>query len=113
LLPRLIGMARAKEVALFGDMWSAEEALAIGLVNLVLPVAEIDAFVEDWARRLADGPPLAVSMTKSLLHASANASMEQAVEDEARCQALNFSSADTAEAMAAFKEKRAPVFIGR
>jgi enoyl-CoA hydratase/carnithine racemase len=52
-------------------------------------------------------------MTKSLLHASSNASMEQAVEDEARCQALNFSSQDTAEAMDAFKEKRAPVFIGR
>ena len=113
LLPRLIGMARAKEVALFGDMWSAEEALAIGLVNRVLPVSEVDAFVDDWARRLADGPPLAISMTKSLLHASSNASMEQAVEDEARCQALNFSSQDTQEAMAAFKEKRAPVFIGR
>ena len=113
LLPRLVGMARAKEVALFGDMWSAEEALAIGLVNRVLPGSEIDAFVDDWARRLADGPPLALSMTKSLLHASSNASMEQAVEDEARCQALNFSSQDTAEAMDAFREKRAPVFIGR
>lgn len=113
LLPRLIGMARAKEVALFGDMWSAEEALAIGVVNRVLPGSEIDAFVDDWARRLADGPPLALSMTKSLLHASSNASMEQAVEDEARCQALNFSSQDTAEAMDAFKKKRAPVFIGR
>jgi 2-(1,2-epoxy-1,2-dihydrophenyl)acetyl-CoA isomerase len=113
LLPRLIGMARAKEVALFGDMWSAEEALAIGLVNRVLPVDQIDAFVGDWARRLADGPPLAISMTKSLLHASSNASMEQAVEDEARCQALNFSTTDTQEAMAAFKEKRTPVFIGR
>jgi 2-(1,2-epoxy-1,2-dihydrophenyl)acetyl-CoA isomerase len=113
LLPRLIGMARAKEVALFGDMWSAEEALAIGLVNRVLPVDQIDAFVGDWARRLADGPPLAISMTKSLLHASSNASMEQAVEDEARCQALNFSTTDTQEAMAAFKEKRAPVFVGR
>jgi 2-(1,2-epoxy-1,2-dihydrophenyl)acetyl-CoA isomerase len=62
---------------------------------------------------LADGPPLALSMTKSLLHASANASMEQAVEDEARCQALNFSTKDTAEALSAFTEKRAPVFIGR
>jgi enoyl-CoA hydratase/carnithine racemase len=113
LLPRLIGMARAKEVALFGDMWSGEEAHAIGLVNRVLPLDQIDAFVEDWARRLAAGPPIAVSMTKSLLHASANASMEQAVEDEARCQALNFSTDDTKEAMAAFAEKREPVFVGR
>ena len=113
LLPRLIGMARAKEVALFGDMWSAEEALAIGLVNRVLPVDQIDSFVADWARRLADGPPLALSMTKSLLHASANASMEQAVEDEARCQALNFSTTDTNEALAAFTEKRTPIFVGR
>ncbi len=113
LLPRLIGMARAKEVALFGDMWSAEEALAIGLVNRVLPVDQIDSFVADWARRLADGPPVALSMTKSLLHASANASMEQAVEDEARCQALNFSTTDTNEALAAFTEKRTPIFVGR
>jgi 2-(1,2-epoxy-1,2-dihydrophenyl)acetyl-CoA isomerase len=113
LLPRLVGMARAKEIALFGDMWSGEDALAIGLVNRVLPVDEIDAFVEEWARKLTAGPPLALSMTKSLLHASSMASMEQAVEDEARCQALNFSSQDTAEAMAAFREKREPVFVGR
>jgi 2-(1,2-epoxy-1,2-dihydrophenyl)acetyl-CoA isomerase len=113
LLPRLIGMARAKEVALFGDMWSGEEAAAVGLVNRVLPVDELDAFVDDWATKLAAGPPLALSMTKTLLHASSMASMEQAVEDEARCQALNFSTKDTAEAMAAFAEKREPVFIGR
>jgi enoyl-CoA hydratase/carnithine racemase len=113
LLPRLVGMARAKEIALFGGMWSGEEAAAIGLVNRVLPVDELDAFVEDWAATLAAGPPLALSMTKTLLHASSMASMEQAVEDEARCQALNFSSTDTAEAMAAFGQKREPVFIGR
>jgi 2-(1,2-epoxy-1,2-dihydrophenyl)acetyl-CoA isomerase len=52
-------------------------------------------------------------MTKTLLNASSMASMEQAVEDEARCQALNFSTRDTAEAIAAFTEKREPVFIGR
>jgi 2-(1,2-epoxy-1,2-dihydrophenyl)acetyl-CoA isomerase len=52
-------------------------------------------------------------MTKTLLHASSMASMEQAVVDEARCQALNFSTADTAEAMSAFGQKREPVFIGR
>jgi enoyl-CoA hydratase/carnithine racemase len=113
LLPRLVGMAKAKEIALFGGMWSGEEAAAMGLVNRVLPLDELNAFVDDWARTLAAGPPLALSMTKTLLHASSMASMEQAVEDEARCQALNFSTTDTAEAMVAFAEKRDPVFIGR
>jgi 2-(1,2-epoxy-1,2-dihydrophenyl)acetyl-CoA isomerase len=113
LLPRLVGMAKAKEIALFGGMWSGEEALAMGLVNRVLPVDEIDEFVDDWARTLAAGPPLALSMTKTLLHASSMASMEQALEDEARCQALNFMTADTQEAMKAFGEKREPTFIGR
>ena len=92
LLPRLVGMARAKEIALFGGMWSGEEAAAIGLVNRALPLDELDGFVDEWASTLAGGPPLALSMTKTLLHASSMASMEQAVEDEARCQALNFST---------------------
>ena len=65
LLPRIVGLARAKEIALFGDMWTAEEALAIGLVNRVVPPAEIDAFVDDWARTLAAGPPLALSLNKT------------------------------------------------
>ena len=91
LLPRLVGMAKAKEIALFGGMWSGEEAAAMGLVNRVMSLDELDGFVDDWASTLAAGPPLALSMTKTLLHASSMASMEQAVEDEARCQALNFS----------------------
>ena len=113
LLPRLVGMAKAKEIALFADMWSGEEALAIGLINRVLPVDELDAFVDDWARRLADGPPIALSMTKTLLHNAMSISMAEAVEDEARCQAINFSTTDTNEAMRAFVEKRPPKFIGR
>jgi 2-(1,2-epoxy-1,2-dihydrophenyl)acetyl-CoA isomerase len=52
-------------------------------------------------------------MTKTLLHGSAQSSMEQAVEHEARCQAVNFASSDTAEALAAFVEKREPTFRGR
>jgi 2-(1,2-epoxy-1,2-dihydrophenyl)acetyl-CoA isomerase len=113
LLPRLVGMAKAKEIALFGGMWSGQEAATMGIVNRVLPLEQLDAFVDEWARTLAAGPPLALSMTKTLLHASSMASMEQAVEDEARCQALNFSTNDTQEALAAFAEKRDPVFIGR
>jgi enoyl-CoA hydratase/carnithine racemase len=113
LLPRLVGMARAKEIALFGGMWTGAEALEIGLVNRVLPVDELDAFVEDWASTLAAGPPLALSMTKTLLHASSQASMEQAVEHEAQCQSLNFSTSDTVEALTAFAQKREPVYTGR
>lgn len=113
LLPRLVGLHRAKEIALFGGMWSGQEAMSIGLVNRALPSEELDAFVDAWATELAAGPPLALSMTKTLLNASSMASMEQALEDEARSQALNFSTQDTAEAMSAFQEKREPLFIGR
>lgn len=113
LLPRLIGMARAKEVALFGDMLDAEAARSLGLVNRVLPVEELDDFVAGWARTLAAGPPLALSMTKTLLNDSFSSSMAEAVEAEARCQAMNFSTDDTAEALAAFVEKREPRFVGR
>jgi enoyl-CoA hydratase/carnithine racemase len=113
LLPRLVGMAKAKEIAFFADMIDGPQALAMGLINRVLPVEELDAFVDDWARRLAAGPPIALSMTKTLLANSLGASMAQIVEDEARCQAINFATADTAEAMRAFAEKREPKFSGR
>jgi 2-(1,2-epoxy-1,2-dihydrophenyl)acetyl-CoA isomerase len=112
LLPRLIGLHRAKELALFGDVISAQEAAEMGLVNRVVPRADLDAFVDDWATRLAAGPPLALSMTKTMLNNSFAVSMEQAVEDEARSQAVNFATADTAEAIAAFLGKREPRFTG-
>jgi 2-(1,2-epoxy-1,2-dihydrophenyl)acetyl-CoA isomerase len=113
LLPRMIGLHRAKEVAYFAEILSAEEAASYGLVNRVVADDELDAFVEDWARRLAKGPPVALSMTKKLLNNSASVTMAQALEDEARCQTVNFYSEDTAEAMRAFVEKREPEFKGR
>jgi 2-(1,2-epoxy-1,2-dihydrophenyl)acetyl-CoA isomerase len=113
LLPRLIGLHRAKELAFFAEVISAKEALEFGIVNRVVSAAELDAFVHDWASRLAAGPPLALSMTKTMLNNSFAVSMDQALEDEARGQTVNFSTADMAEAMAAFLEKRSPVFEGR
>jgi enoyl-CoA hydratase/carnithine racemase len=112
LLPRMIGLHRAKEIAFFADILSAEEAAAYGLVNRVVPDGELDAFVADWAARLAAGPPLALAMSKRLLNESFNVSMAQALEDEARSQTINFGSEDTAEAMRAFVEKRDPEFRG-
>ncbi len=113
LLPRLVGLHKAKELALLADMYSADEAAAIGLVNRVVPAADLDAFVAGWAARLAGGPPLALSMTKMLLNTGLALSMEQAVEAEAQAQSVNFNTADVREAMAAFREKRDPTFQGR
>jgi 2-(1,2-epoxy-1,2-dihydrophenyl)acetyl-CoA isomerase len=112
LLPRLIGLHRAKELAFFGEILSADEAAAIGLVNRVVPASDLDAFVGDWARRLAEGPTLALSMSKALLNESASMSMSEALEREGQAQAVNFASADTAEAMRAFIDKREPTFTG-
>ena len=113
LLPRLIGLHRAKELAFFADILSSAEAAEFGLVNRVVPDADLDAFVDDWARRLAEGPTLALSMTKSMLNNSMAVSMEQALEDEARSQTANFGTRDTREALTAFAEKRSPAFEGR
>lgn len=113
LLPRLIGLHKAKELAFFADVIPAAEAERLGLVNRVVPAAELDAFVDDWATRLADGPPLALSMTKTMLNNSLMVSMDQALEDEARSQAVNFATKDFTEAVSAFIEKRSPSFEGR
>lgn len=112
LLPRLVGMQRAKELALFADIIGADEAERIGLVNRVLPDGELDAFVDDWAKRLAAGPPIALAMTKRLLNNSLNVTMEEALDDEGLSQTVNFGTKDTAEAMMAFIEKRQPDFRG-
>lgn len=112
LLPRLVGLHRAKELAFFADIIPAAEAAGMGLVNRVVPAAELDGFVAEWAARLAAGPPIALSMTKTMLNNAFAVSMAQAVEDEARCQNVNFRTADMAEAMRAFVEKREPQFRG-
>jgi 2-(1,2-epoxy-1,2-dihydrophenyl)acetyl-CoA isomerase len=113
VLPRLVGMQRAKELTFFGEFVSAAEARDLGLVNRVLPDGELDAFVDDWARQLATGPTLTLSLTKTLLSHGLEASLEQALEDEARAQAVCLSTEDTREAVRAFAEKRAPEFQGR
>ncbi|CAN5602374.1 enoyl-CoA hydratase [soil metagenome] len=113
LLPRLVGMHKAKELAFLAEVISAKEAADLGLVNRLVPAGELDAVVDDWARRLADGPPLALSMTKTMLNNAFAVSMDQALEDEGRCQTVNFGTADTAEAVAAFLQKREPKFQGR
>jgi enoyl-CoA hydratase/carnithine racemase len=112
ILPRRVGMHKAKELSLLADIIDAREAGAIGLVNRVLPDGELDAFVDDWASRLAAGPPIALAMTKRLLNNSLNVTLEEALDDEGLSQTVNFYSADTREAVRAFMGKRTPTFQG-
>ena len=113
LLPRLVGLHKAKELAFFGDILSAREAAELGLVNRVVPDEELDDFVADWAGRLAEGPPLALQLTKRMLSNSASLSLSEALAGEAAAQTVNLESKDTREGVLAFLEKRAPVFRGR
>lgn len=108
LLPRMVGLHRAKELALMADMLPAAEAAAMGLVNRVVPAVELDALVDEWAARLAAGPPLALSLSKTLLNHAMATSMDQALEDEARAQAVNLATQDTREALRASPSVASP-----
>lgn len=113
LLPRLVGLQRAKELVLLAEMIDADRAERLGLVNRVVEPEDLDAAVGDWAERLAAGPPIALAMSKELLNAAFSVTLAQAVDDEGRAQTVNAGTGDTAEAVDAFLQKRPPVFRGR
>ena len=113
LLPRLVGLHRAKELVLLAEIIDAAEAERLGLVNKVVAPEELDAAVADWAHRLAEGPPIALAQSKRLLDSGLSVSLGQALDDEGRAQTVNFGTADTTEAVTAFLEKRQPRFEGR
>jgi enoyl-CoA hydratase/carnithine racemase len=112
VLPRLIGLHRAKELAFLGDIIDAAEADRIGLVNRVVPHEQLGKEVVALAARLAAMPPLQLSVIKRQLNDSFDSTMAEAVEAEGVAQALMATSRDTAEAMLAFMQKREPRFTG-
>jgi 2-(1,2-epoxy-1,2-dihydrophenyl)acetyl-CoA isomerase len=112
LLPRLIGMHKAKELALLAEVIDAAEAERVGIVNRVVPATELDAAVDAVAGRLLQMAPIALSQTKHLLDQAFSATFAEAVEAEAAAQVVNLGSADAREAVRAFTEKRTPEFTG-
>jgi 2-(1,2-epoxy-1,2-dihydrophenyl)acetyl-CoA isomerase len=112
LLPRLIGPQRAKELFFFGDDLPALEAERLGLVNRVVPRDQLLALAGEWASRLASGPTRAISMAKYLTNRSLESDRATALWDEAQAQELVTGTEDCHEGLAAFAERRPPVFRG-
>ena len=111
--PLLIGYARAKQYLLGGDLLSATEAQQIGLVNFSVPSSELDALVDRWARRLADGARNAIQWTKATLNLGLKAQAAQVLDAGLAYEIASLQSDDHLEAVHAFQQKRKPVFRGR
>ena len=112
LLPRLVGLHKAKELMFFGDEVPAAEAARLGLVNRVVPGEELEKVAGEWAARLAAGPTRSIGLTKGLLNRSLDADRTTALHDEALAQELNMTTHDANEGVAAFVERRDPAYRG-
>lgn len=112
LLPRIVGMQRAKELILLADIIDAAEASSMGLVNRVVPHDELDSFVADWAARAAASPPRAIAISKGLINRSFSNTLVEALDQEGLGQSFNFTTSDTREAVSAFLDRRDPTYTG-
>jgi enoyl-CoA hydratase/carnithine racemase len=113
LLPRIIGLGRATELLMTGDMIRAEEAHRIGLLNHVHSAEEVEGEARAFAARLANGPSFALAMTKRSLNEELGMDLRQALEAEARTQALCMETEDFRIAYEAFSNRQKPEFVGR
>ena len=112
-LPRTVGLKRAFEIALLGDRFDAEAALAAGLINRVVAAADLQAETDALAERLAKGPAGAYARTKALLNGSFDKSLRQQLAAETEAFIESTLSSDFAEGVTAFVEKRPPAFGGK
>jgi len=112
-LTKRIGVHKAKELVYTAEMMSGARAAELGFVNGVLPAEGLDAKVDEVARQIASGPPIALSMTKRMMEHAAASSLEHALETEALAQNVNLGTDDMKEAFLAFREKRPAQFKGR
>jgi enoyl-CoA hydratase len=111
-LTRLVGEGKAMELILTGDMIDAQHAYNLGLVNMVVPAADLEAKTMELANRIAEKSPVALRMAKEAVKTAARANLDEGLRREIDLFALCFSSADKDEGVRAFLEKRKPDFKG-
>jgi 2-(1,2-epoxy-1,2-dihydrophenyl)acetyl-CoA isomerase len=112
LLPRLVGMHKAKELIFFGDDLSAADAERLGIVNKVVPAADLRAATDEWANRLASGPTKAIGWSKHLLNLAFEVPRSQHLETEAMLVEMNTHTEDSKEGVSSFMERRQPTWQG-
>lgn len=112
-LPRLIGMAHAKELILTGELFTGKKAFEMGMVNHLVPAGEVLDTAKKVARTLASKPPLALKLAKSAMNSSMNSDIKTGCQIEQDGWAMLFASEDQKEGMQAFLNNRKPVFRGR
>ena len=113
LLPRLVGLARAKALVMLGDRVGGADAVGAGLAYRCVPsTEELSTAASELAQRLAAGPTRSLGLSKMLLNASFETTLPESLEREGQAQAMAATSPEMAEGMAAFKERRQPDFPG-
>jgi len=113
ILPRLVGPSKAKELVFTYRMIEAPEAKEMGIVNKVVPHEQLMAVANDYAGRIAAGPPMAFKLAKKMINRSSETDLKTILDMEAMAQSMCAVSEDAKEGVSAFHEKRKPVFQGK
>ncbi|HAG09341.1 MAG TPA: hypothetical protein DCK87_07275 [Desulfotomaculum sp.] len=113
LYPRIMGSGKALELLYTGDALSAEDAERVGVLNKIVPAADLDKEALVLAQKIAAGPPIALRLMKAQVYEGLNMDLEMALGHAAMCEAITLASQDHKEGVAALREKRNPNFKGQ
>ncbi len=113
LYPRVMGLGKALEYLYTGDFIEAKEAERLGVLNRLVPADELEKETMSLARKIADGPPISLKLMKLQVYKGLGMDLDTALQMAAACETITLSSEDHKEGVAAFREKRKPVFKGK